>query len=453
MFRKILIANRGEIALRVILACKELGIKTVAVHSTADADALHVKFADEDVCIGPPPSRDSYLNISAVLSAAEITGAEAVHPGYGFLSENAHFAEVCREVGLTFIGPPPDVIRRMGDKAEAIRTVRTAGVPTIPGSGGLLETEDQAREVADRIGYPVLVKASAGGGGRGMRVVMDADELPRLLEAARTEAQASFGVPDVYMEKYLVQPRHIEIQVFGDTHGNLIHLFERECSIQRRHQKLLEESPSTALDEALRGRMTEAALRAARAVNYVNAGTIEFLLDVTGDFYFIEMNTRIQVEHPVTEMVTGIDLIKEQLRVAAGEPISFGQDDLKLQGHAVECRINAEDPDTFAPSPGKIRTFHVPGGPGIRVDTACYAEAFVPPYYDSMIAKVIAHGNTRGEAILRMRRALESFVVEGIRTNVKLQQRILTDEDFVRGRLSTRFMERFVAPVKRANGD
>ncbi|HEX4825185.1 MAG TPA: acetyl-CoA carboxylase biotin carboxylase subunit [Candidatus Polarisedimenticolaceae bacterium] len=453
MFRKILIANRGEIALRVILACKELGIKTVAVHSTADADALHVKFADEDVCIGPPQSRESYLNISAVLSAAEITGAEAVHPGYGFLSENAHFAEVCREVGLTFIGPPPDVIRRMGDKAEAIRTVRAVGVPTIPGSGGVLETEEQAREVAERIGYPVLVKASAGGGGRGMRVVPEPDELPRLLEAARTEAFASFGVPDVYMEKYLVQPRHIEVQVFGDTHGNLLHLFERECSIQRRHQKLLEESPSTALDEALRARMTEAALRAASAVNYVNAGTIEFLLDVTGDFYFIEMNTRIQVEHPVTEMVTGIDLIKEQLRVAAGEPISFGQDDLKLQGHAVECRINAEDPDTFAPSPGKIRTFHVPGGPGIRVDTACYAEAYVPPYYDSMIAKVIAHGNTRGEAILRMRRALESFVVEGIQTNVKLQQRILTDEDFVRGRLSTRFMERFVAAPKRAEAD
>jgi acetyl-CoA carboxylase biotin carboxylase subunit len=452
LFRKILIANRGEIALRVILACKELGIKTVAVHSTADADALHVKFADEDVCIGPPPSRESYLNISAVLSAAEITGAEAVHPGYGFLSENAHFAEVCREVGLTFIGPPPDVIRRMGDKAEAIRTVRAAGVPTIPGSGGVLEGEDQAREVAERIGYPVLVKASAGGGGRGMRVVADADELPRLLEAARAEAQASFGVPDVYMEKYLVQPRHIEIQVFGDTHGNLIHLFERECSIQRRHQKLLEESPSTALDEALRARMTEAALQAARSVHYVNAGTIEFLLDASGEFYFIEMNTRIQVEHPVTEMVTGIDLIKEQLRVAAGEPISFGQDDLHLSGHAVECRINAEDPDTFAPSPGKIRTFHVPGGPGIRVDTACYAEAFIPPFYDSMIAKVIAHGNTRGEAILRMRRALESFVVEGIRTNVKLQQRILTDEDFVRGRLSTRFMERFI-PARRANGD
>ena len=452
MFRKILIANRGEIALRVILACKELGIKTVAVHSTADADALHVKFADEDVCIGPPASRESYLNISAVLSAAEITGAEAIHPGYGFLSENAHFAEVCREVGLTFIGPGPSVIRRMGDKAEAIRTVRAAGVPTIPGSGGVLEGEEQAREVADRIGYPVLIKASAGGGGRGMRIVADPEDLPRLLDAASQEALSAFGVADVYMEKYLVQPRHIEIQVMGDTHGNLLHLFERECSIQRRHQKLLEESPSTALDAELRTRMTEAALRAARSVDYVNAGTIEFLLDVTGEFYFIEMNTRIQVEHPVTEMVTGIDLIKEQIRVSAGEPMSFGQDDLKIQGHAIECRINAEDSDTFAPSPGKIRTFHVPGGPGIRVDTACYAEAVIPPYYDSMIAKVIAHGNTRGEAILRMRRALESFVVEGIKTNVRLQQRILTDEDFVRGRLSTRFMERFVpAPKKVAD--
>jgi acetyl-CoA carboxylase biotin carboxylase subunit len=450
VFRKILIANRGEIALRVILACKELGIKTVAVHSTADADALHVKFADEDVCIGPPASRESYLNISAVLSAAEITGAEAIHPGYGFLSENAHFAEVCREVGLTFIGPGPSVIRRMGDKAEAIRTVRSAGVPTIPGSGGVIEGEDHAREVAKRIGYPVLIKASAGGGGRGMRIVTEEDELPRLVEAASQEALSAFGVADVYMEKYLTQPRHIEIQVMGDTHGHLLHLFERECSIQRRHQKLLEESPSTALDAELRTRMTQAALRAARAVDYVNAGTIEFLLDVTGEFYFIEMNTRIQVEHPVTEMVTGIDLIKEQIRVSAGEPMSFGQDDLKIQGHAIECRINAEDSDTFAPSPGKIRTFHVPGGPGIRVDTACYAEAVIPPYYDSMIAKVIAHGNTRGEAILRMRRALESFVVEGIKTNVRLQQRILTDEDFVRGRLSTRFMDRFVPPAKKA---
>ena len=449
MFRKILIANRGEIALRVILACKELGIRTVAVHSTADTDALHVKFADEDVCIGPPASRESYLNISAVLSAAEITGAEAIHPGYGFLSENAHFAEVCREVGLTFIGPPPEVIRRMGDKAEAIRTVRHAGVPTIPGSGGLLEDEEQSRQIAERIGYPVLIKAAAGGGGRGMRVVEDAADLPRQLEAASSEAMIAFGVPDVYMEKYLGQPRHIEIQVLGDTHGNLLHLFERECSIQRRHQKLVEESPSTALDAELRARMTGAALASAAAVGDVNAGTVEFLLDVTGEFYFIEMNTRIQVEHPVTEMVTGIDLIKEQIRVAAGEPISFGQEDLKIQGHAIECRINAEDPDTFVPSPGKIRTFHVPGGPGIRVDTASYAEAVIPPYYDSMIAKVIAHGNTRGEAILRMRRGLESFVVEGIKTNVKLQQRILTDEDFVRGRLSTRFMDRFPVPVRK----
>ncbi len=449
MFRKILIANRGEIALRIILACKELGIKTVAIHSTADADSLHVKFADEDVCIGPPLNRDSYLNVSAILSAAEITGAEAVHPGYGFLAESAHFADVCAECGLVFIGPDPDVIRRMGDKAEAIRTVRAAGVPTIPGSGGVVPDEAAARKIADEIGYPVLVKASAGGGGRGMRVIPGPEDLPRLFDAARAEAEAAFGVGDVYIEKYLAQPRHVEFQVLGDTHGNLLHLFERECSVQRRHQKLLEESPSPALDEGLRSRMSEAALRAATAVRYVNAGTVEFLLDSDGSFYFIEMNTRIQVEHPVTEMVTGIDLIKEQIRIAAGDPISFAQDEVRLNGHAIECRINAEDPDTFTPSPGKIRTFHVPGGPGIRVDTAAYAEAVIPPYYDSMIAKVVAHGNTRGEAVLRMRRALESFVVEGIKTNVKLQQRILTDEDFVRGRLSTRFMDRFLPQPKK----
>jgi len=443
VFRKILIANRGEIALRIIWACRELGIKTVAVHSTADANSLHVKFADEDVCIGPPPNKESYLNVSAVLSAAEITDAEAVHPGYGFLAESAHFAEVCRECGLTFIGPSPDVIRRMGDKAEAIRTVKEVGVATVPGSGGVLATADEALEVAREIGYPVLIKASAGGGGRGMRVVADPADLPRLYDAARAESESAFGVPDVYMEKYVLEPRHVEFQILGDTHGNLLHLNERECSVQRRHQKLLEESPSTALDHALRERMAEAALRAARSVNYVNAGTVEFLLDANGDFYFIEMNTRIQVEHPVTEMVTGIDLIKEQIRIAAGEPISFTQEEVVVAGHAIECRINAEDPDTYAPSPGVIRSFHLPGGPGIRVDTACYAEAVVPPYYDSMIAKVIAHGNTRGEAILRMRRALESFVVEGIKTNVKLQQRILTDEDFVRGRISTKFMERF----------
>jgi acetyl-CoA carboxylase biotin carboxylase subunit len=443
VFRKILIANRGEIALRTIWACRELGIKTVAVHSTADTDSLHVKFADEEVCIGPPASKESYLNVSAVISAAEITGAEAVHPGYGFLAESAHFAEVCRECGLTFIGPSPEVIRKMGEKSEARRTMKGAGVPTLPGSDGLVSSTEEALEIAGRVGFPVLIKAAAGGGGRGMRIVDTAEEMTQLLEAASTEAEATFGVADVYIEKYLSAPRHIEFQILGDTHGNLVHLYERECSIQRRHQKLIEESPSTALDDGLRAEMAAAALAAARAAGYVNAGTVEFLLDEEGGFYFIEMNTRIQVEHPVTEMVTGIDLVKEQIRVAAGEPISFTQDEVRTSGHAIECRVNAEDPVTFTPSPGKIHTFHIPGGPGIRVDTAGYAEAVIPPFYDSMIAKVVAHGNTRGEAILRMRRALESFVVEGIRTNVAMHQRIVTDEDFVRGRISTRFMERF----------
>jgi acetyl-CoA carboxylase biotin carboxylase subunit len=444
VFRKILIANRGEIALRIIWACRELGIKTVAIYSTADADSLHVRFADEEVCIGPPRNEDSYLNVSSVISAAEITDAEAIHPGYGFLAESAHFAEVCRECGLPFIGPGPDVIRRMGDKAEARRTMIAAGVPVVPGSEGVVADVEEARGVADRIGYPVLVKASAGGGGRGMRIVDEPEDLERQFNAASNEAASAFGTADVYLEKYLKDPRHIEFQIFADTHGNVVHLFERECSIQRRHQKLLEESPSTALDPELRARMAEAALTAARCCNYVNAGTVEFLLVPSGEFYFIEMNTRIQVEHPVTEMVTGIDLIKEQIRVAAGEPLSFTQEDVTRTGHAIECRINAEDPDTFRPCPGKITTFHLPGGPGIRVDTACHSEATVPPFYDSMIAKVIARGNTRGEAILRMRRALESFVVEGITTNVKLQQKILQEEDFVRGRLSTAFMERFL---------
>ena len=448
MFRKILIANRGEIALRIIWACRELGIRTVAVYSTADADSLHVKFADEEVCIGPPQNKDSYLNISAVISAAEITGAEAIHPGYGFLAESAHFAEVSRECGLAFIGPGPDVIRRMGEKAEARRTMQQAGVSTLPGSDGLVEDGDEARAIADRIGYPVLIKASAGGGGRGMRIVERESEIDAAFDSARAESDSAFGVPDVYMEKFLTAPRHVEFQVLGDTHGNLVHLFERECSIQRRHQKLVEESPSTALDDALRSRMAAAALQAARAVDYVNAGTVEFLLGPDGEFYFIEMNTRIQVEHPVTEMVTGLDLIKEQIRVAAGEPISFTQDEVVSSGHAIECRINAEDPVTHLPCPGRIKTFHLPGGPGVRVDTAAYAEAVIPPYYDSMIAKVIAHGNTRGEAILRMRRALESFVVEGIVTNVSLQQRIVTDEDFVRGRFSTRFLERFEPDIE-----
>jgi len=449
LFRKILIANRGEIALRIIWACRELGIKTVAIYSTADADSLHVKFADEEVCIGAPRNADSYLNVSAVISAAEITDAEAIHPGYGFLAESAHFAEICRECGLTFIGPGPEVIRRMGDKAEARRTMTEAGVATVPGSDGIVESVEDAAAIAEELGYPVLVKASAGGGGRGMRVVSEADELAEMFEAARSEAAASFGVPDVYLEKFVVEPRHVEFQVIGDTHGNIVHLFERECSIQRRHQKLLEESPSTALDGALRARMAAAAIQGARAVDYVNAGTVEFLLDARGEVYFIEMNTRIQVEHPVTEMVTGIDLIKEQIRVAAGEPLSFTQDDVQITGHAIECRINAEHPETFTPSPGQITTFHPPGGPGIRLDTACHAEAVISPYYDSMIAKLVARGNTRGEAILRMRRALESFVIEGIHTNVALQQRIVADEDFVRGRLSTAFMERLLSATPR----
>jgi acetyl-CoA carboxylase biotin carboxylase subunit len=443
MFRKILIANRGEIALRIVWACKELGIKTVAVHSTADSDSLHVKFADEEVCIGPAPNKDSYLNVSGVISAAEITDAEAIHPGYGYLAESADFAEVCRESGLTFIGPAPEVIRRMGDKAEARRTMVQAGVPTIPGSDGIVEDVEQAQGLAADIGYPVLIKASAGGGGRGMRIAEEPVDFVRQLAAASAEAKAVFGNGDVYVEKYLVRPRHIEFQVLGDAHGNLIHLLERECSIQRRHQKLLEECPSTALDGALRGRMARMALKAAAAVNYQNAGTVEFLLDSRGEFFFIEMNTRIQVEHPVTEMVTGIDLIKEQIRVAAGEPLEVTQDDVRINGHAIECRVNAEDPETFMPSPGKITTFHPPGGPGIRLDTACHAEAVVSPYYDSMIAKVIARGNTRGEAILRMRRALESFFIEGIKTNLPLQQKILNEEDFVRGRISTAFMDRF----------
>ncbi len=450
MFRKILIANRGEIALRIIWACRELGIKTVAVHSAADADSLHVKFADEEVCIGPAANRESYLNVSAVISAAEITDAEAIHPGYGYLAESAHFAEVCRECGLTFIGPPPEVIRRMGDKAEARRTMIAAGVPTVPGSDGIVPDVESAATIARELGYPLLIKAAAGGGGRGMRIAGAAEELERQFEAARAEAGAAFGSPEVYLERLLLEPRHVEIQVVGDSHGNLVHLAERECSIQRRHQKLLEECPSTALDAELRARMTQAALTAAGTVGYVNAGTVEFLLDARGEFFFIEMNTRIQVEHPVTEVVTGIDLIKEQVRIAAGEPLSFTQEEVSITGHAIECRINAEDAETFRPSPGKITTFHPPGGPGIRLDTACHAEAVVPPYYDSMIAKVIARGNTRGEAILRMRRALDSFVIEGIRTNIALQQRILSEEDFVRGRISTGFMERFLLPPARS---
>ncbi|HVT43170.1 MAG TPA: acetyl-CoA carboxylase biotin carboxylase subunit [Thermoanaerobaculia bacterium] len=445
MFSKILIANRGEIALRIILACKEMGIKTVAVHSEADRDALHVRYADDDVCIGPASSRQSYLSISSIIAAAEITGADAIHPGYGFLAENDHFAEVVRECHLTFIGPEPESIRLMGDKAVARETVKRVSVPVLPGSDGQLESIDDAVSTAREIGYPVILKASAGGGGRGMRICWDEGELIAAFHTARLEAERAFGVADVYMEKYLERPRHVEFQIFGDHHGRVVHLGERECSIQRRHQKLIEESPSPALDDDLRRRMGEAAVKVARGVSYRNAGTIEFLLDGR-DFYFMEMNTRIQVEHPVTEAVTGVDLVKEQIRVAAGEPLSMPKDDMRLRGHAIEFRINAEDPVTFAPHPGRITTFHVPGGPGVRVDTAAYGDYVVPPHYDSLIAKLITHGKDRTEAIERGARALELFIVEGIKTSIPLHRAILSDPRFRRGDFSTRFMEEFSRP-------
>jgi acetyl-CoA carboxylase, biotin carboxylase subunit len=441
MFKKILIANRGEIACRIIWACKELDIKTVAVHSEADRDALHVRFADE--AIGPPPSAQSYLNIPAIIAAAEITDVDAIHPGYGFLAENAHFAEVCQECNIKFIGPSPNVIRSMGDKAEARRTMQAAGLPITPGSEGLIEDDETALREAERIGYPVLIKATAGGGGRGMRVARDAGELLGAYNTARSEAETAFKNSGVYLERYIERPRHIEIQVLGDEHGNVVHLGERECSIQRRHQKLIEESPSPAVSYELRQEMGRVAVKACQEVGYTNAGTIEFLLDERDNFYFMEMNTRIQVEHPVTEFVTVADLVAAQIRVAAGEPLGFAQDDIIFMGHAIECRINAEDPDTFAPSPGRITTLNLPSGPGVRVDTAAYAGYFVPPYYDSLIAKVIAHSRTRERAIARMRRALEAMVVEGIKTTIPLHLKVLGDPDFVAGNFSTRFMDRY----------
>ena len=445
MFKKILIANRGEIALRIISACRELGIKTVAIYSEADRDALHVRYADEDVCVGPFPSAASYLNISAIVSAAEITEADAIHPGYGFLSENAYFAEILHDCNITFIGPSPEAIRKMGDKSVARRTVGAVGVPTVPGSPGPLESVDEALPWARKAGYPVILKASAGGGGRGMRVARDERELASAFDTARAEAEKAFGNAEVYLEKYLESPRHIEFQVFGDSHGNLRHLWERECSIQRRHQKLIEEAPSSVLDEGLRRKMGEAAVAAARAVNYTNAGTIEFLLDSDGRFYFMEMNTRLQVEHPITEEVTALDLVKEQIAVAAGAPLSFADRDTAPRGHAIEFRINAEDPVTFAPSPGRIASFHPPGGLGVRVDTAAYQGYVIPPHYDSLIAKLIVWGRNRMEAIHRGRRALDFFVIEGIKTTLPLHRRILDDPDFIDGRLSTHFMERFAA--------
>jgi acetyl-CoA carboxylase biotin carboxylase subunit len=445
MFKKILIANRGEVALRIIFACRELGIKTVAVYSEADENSLHVRFADEDVCIGPARSVDSYLSVPAVLSAAEITGADAIHPGYGFLSESAYLAEVCEACHIKFIGPDPQVIRLMGDKARARRVMRKAGVPILPGSDGPLETEDKALKVAKDIGYPVIIKATGGGGGRGMRVVRSAAELPHAFKTAQREAEAAFGIGDVYLEKFVESPRHIEFQILADQHGAVVHLGERECSIQRRHQKLVEESPSPALSEKIRRRMGGVVIDAAKAVQYVNAGTFEFLMDSEGRFYFMEANTRLQVEHPVTEMVTGVDIVKEQIRIACGERLSFKQSEVTFTGHAIECRINAEDPETFVPSPGVIHVFSMPGGPGVRVETAAHSDCTISPYYDSLIAKIIVHGRDRQEAIARMRRTLEMTVVEGIKTTIPLHLKILNDPDFAAGKLSTAFMERLLA--------
>jgi len=452
MFKKILIANRGEIALRVICACRELGIKTVAVYSEADENSLHVRFADEDVCIGPARSADSYLNVPAVLSAAEITGADAIHPGYGFLSESAYLAEVCEACHIKFIGPAPNVIRLLGDKARARRAMKKAGIPILPGSDGPVDGEEKALKVAKDLGYPVIIKAVAGGGGRGMRVIRSPAELGKALKMAQREAEAAFGVGDVYIEKYVERPRHIEFQVLGDHHGAVVHLGERECSIQRRHQKLLEEGPSVAVTEKMRRKLGASVVDAARAVQYTNAGTFEFLLDDKGNFYFLEVNTRIQVEHPVTEFITGVDIVKEQIRIAAGERLSFKQGDITFTGHSIECRVNAEDPETFAPSPGTIQAFSVPGGPGVRVDTFAHSDCTIPPYYDSMIAKIIVHGRDRQEAIARMRRTLEMTVIDGIRTSIPLHLRILNDPDFVAGRLNTAFMERYVVEKKPEGG-
>jgi len=444
MFKKILIANRGEIALRVIHACRELGIKTVAVYSEADENSLHVRFADEDVCIGPAKSADSYLNVPAIISAAEITGADAIHPGYGFLSESAYLAEVCGACHIRFIGPDPSVIKLLGDKARARKAMKKAGLPMLPGSDGPVDGEESALKVAKSIGFPVIIKAVAGGGGRGMRVVRNPNELGTALKTAQREAEAAFGNGDVYIEKYLDSPRHIEFQIIGDHHGNVVHLGERECSIQRRHQKLLEESPSPVLSEKVRRKMGALVVDAAKAVQYTNAGTFEFLMDGEGKFYYMETNTRLQVEHPVTEMITGIDIVKEQIRIAAGLRLGFKQSDVTFTGHSIECRVNAEDPETFAPSPGVIHAFNLSGGPGVRVDTFAHAECTVSPYYDSMIAKIIVHGRDRREAIARMRRTLEMTVIEGIKTSLPLHLKILNDPDFQAGRMSTSFMERFM---------
>ena len=449
MFGKVLIANRGEIALRVHRACREMGIRTVAVHSTADADAMHVRLADEAICIGPPSATDSYLNIPAIISAAEIAQADAIHPGYGFLSENARFAEIVEKHKIVWIGPDPEHIRKMGDKIEAKRTAALLGLPLVPGSDGPITSTDEAVKIANDIGYPVLVKAASGGGGRGMKVIHDAASLPGLVAQAKSEAKAAFGDDTVYLEKYLSEPRHIEFQVFGDGKGNAVHMGERDCSLQRRHQKVLEEAPSPALNADQRAEMGEIVRQAVAKLKYRGAGTMEFLYE-NGKFYFIEMNTRLQVEHPVTEAVTGLDLVREQIRVAAGMPLSVTQDQIRFEGHAIECRINAEDPETFAPSPGRVTDFHAPGGLHVRVDSALYDGYRIPPYYDSLIAKLIVYGANRNDALMRLRRALEEFVIHGPKTTIPLQQAIIEAPDFIDGNYSIKWLERWLA--SRAEG-
>jgi acetyl-CoA carboxylase biotin carboxylase subunit len=441
---KLLIANRGEIALRIHRAAHEMGIKTVAVHSTADTEAMHVRLADEAVCIGPPAARDSYLNIPAIISAAEITGADAIHPGYGFLSENAQFAEIVEAHGIIFVGPKPEHIRIMGDKVEAKRTAGALGLPLVPGSDGAINDVDEAKAVADQIGYPVLIKAASGGGGRGMKVVPDASQFESLMKQAGSEAKAAFGDDTVYLEKYLGNPRHIEFQIFGDGNGNAIHLGERDCSLQRRHQKVLEEAPSPVISAAERDRMGGIVSKAMADMGYRGAGTIEFLYE-NGEFYFIEMNTRLQVEHPVTEMITGVDLVREQIRIAEGRPLSVAQEDLRFSGHAIECRINAEDPQTFMPSPGKVTQYHVPGGMHVRVDSGLYQGYTVPPYYDSMIGKLIVYGRTREGALMRLKRALEEYVIDGMKTTIPLHQKLLRDPDIQNGDYTIKWLEEWLA--------
>jgi acetyl-CoA carboxylase, biotin carboxylase subunit len=444
MFHKVLIANRGEIALRIIRACKEMGIKTVAVYSVPDADSLHVKLADESVCIGPAPSLSSYLNINAIISAAELTDAEAIHPGYGFLSENAVFAEICEKCGITFIGPSAESMRIMGDKISARQAVIKEGVPILPGTKEGVHDVNEAIRVAKEIGFPVIIKATAGGGGRGMKIVHSPAALPNAFATARAEAQSGFGNPEVYIERYCESPRHVEIQILADKHGNVVHLGERDCSIQRRHQKVIEEAPSTVTTPELRKAMGEAAVRAAKAVNYSSVGTMEFLVDKNNNFFFMEMNTRVQVEHPVTEMVTGVDVVKEQIRSAYGLPLRYTQEDIQIKGHSIECRINAEDSVKFTPSPGKITEYHTPGGLGVRVDSFVYANYTVLPHYDSLIAKLIVHADTREEAIRRMARALDEYIVEGIKTTIPFHKRIMANKDFIEGNIDTGFIERLV---------